>query len=137
MEDYGVKITLPGYDVTDTNIQHYVLHSKYQTMKTYIVGTGSIYFSNETYAHQDHTIVSVSHNLGYKPYCTMFWALSDGTGGGDIWLTGSGDFFAYVYWDVGSSDFHIYYTQYGSHDSGLSGKTLDFKYYIFINQGMQ
>jgi len=136
-EDYGAKISLPGYDAsTDTDVQHFMLNSKYQTMKTYIVNTGSFSISNESYSQTNHNILTLTHGLGYKPMCTMYWKKSSGLIGSDFWIEFHTGNYTYIAWTVDTNSFYIDYKYIGSGTTGLSGANWTFKYYIFINAGL-
>ena len=143
MTDYGIKVTLPGKDVTSTDIEDYVLHSGYYSPKTYIVGTCSLGFSGEEDTHTDRDVVSITHNLGYKPYCVFYWNKNNTAYSGDEWLEFQGNphyCAESITMLVDTSTFKIQYKYnnfggVGDGNTGISGDTFEMKYYIFIEQG--
>jgi len=60
MGDYGIKVTQPGYDVSTAIPNQLVFSSKYQTLKVFSQGSGTITDSGRT--------ITVAHNLGYVPF---------------------------------------------------------------------
>jgi hypothetical protein len=140
MSDYGVKISLPNKDVSSGNINDFALDSKYDIYKTYILGTGSLTLSTEASTQTNHQIISVPHNLGYKPQCIWYWS----TGGDyslDFWLGSKGPPYSYgmVNMNIDGSNFQLNYLYHNipgnSSNTNLAPITLNFKYYIFIEQG--
>lgn len=135
-ENYGIKVTLPGNDVlTDTDIKHFMLNSKYQVLKTYIVNTASFSIANESYSQSNHNIITVNHALGYKPMCVMYWKTGS-IAGADLWMhSNAGADFESIVWNVDTSNFKIDYI-YVNGITGLAGTSWTFKFYIFANQGL-
>jgi len=141
MSDYGVKISLEGKDISSTSPEDYLIFSKYQIPKTYIVGTSSLSFSNEADTHNNKTVTTVNHNLGYKPYVSWYWNKNNSEYGGDFWIESQGAphlVFESIYYVVTTTSFAIYYTYnnggYGDGLTGISGYNFGFKYYIFIDK---
>ena len=140
MADYGIKVSQIGKDITSTNVNDYVIHSGYYIPKTYLVGSASLSFANETDTHSNKTIVTVNHNLGYRPYCTFFWNKNNTTYSGDIWIEfqgGSHICIEDIAMYVDTTKFQLFY-QYSTGGDGLTGISsyvFNFKYYIFIDRG--
>jgi len=63
MSDFGMKITVPGKDITSTDVEDYVVWSKYGVMTTVIAGTYNYTFPSDL----DEVNIDISHSLGYRP----------------------------------------------------------------------
>lgn len=86
MADYGMKVSLPGVDVTEATPEQCAMHSGYPSPKI-IVGESPEHFGlvrvNFT---QDpgtdgttYTLHTINHGLGYKPAVLGTLFLADGT----------------------------------------------------------
>ena len=111
MADYGIKITLPGYDIstipnTAANKKKFSLLSSLNLIKVKTTAKVTL----------DHaTSVTVAHGLAYIP---IFWCfLKDGT---DM---------VPVYYDTSSTQAYIDSTNLEIYNS--EGGSRDFYYYIF------
>ena len=141
MPDYGTKITLPGFDITDTDPSHYQLWSKYKTAKTFIVGTASLGFANEAATETDHNIVLINHGLGYTPLALFYWNLNGSSYSGDYWIGaqgGSHKCYEVIVMHVTSTffalDYRFDFATGGDKITGISSYNFNFIYYIFIDQ---
>lgn len=136
MTDFGIKITKPGASITSTNVDDYQFWSKYPIMKTYRVGTYSYTFPSYV---QDVTI-TITHNLGHAK---CVWFSYDGSAYNPRWIGNDLLFYGYntgggaaviFYWVCKSNlnNIQIIYKELhtGSGDDN-TGKTWNFKYYIF------
>jgi hypothetical protein len=64
---YIAKVSKPGYNVlTETNPDHLIFSSDYNTLKYY--ASGSYQMSGVTTT----TNVTIAHNLGYVPFCIVY-----------------------------------------------------------------
>lgn len=63
MGDYGLKISLPGFDVKTTDKQNLVLDSELNSLKILTVGSVSISVPAST-----NVITTIAHGLGYAPF---------------------------------------------------------------------
>ena len=74
-ENYGLKITREGYDITDTDPQHYVFSSKFSSVKIYEEYTGTITANAGTTG-----TATIAHGLPFVPMFMCFTELSPGSG---------------------------------------------------------
>lgn len=64
-------IAKPGYSATDTDPDHLIFSSDYNTFKYYLNGSFTVYIPASASAFtKENTIVT--HNLGYIPFFTAF-----------------------------------------------------------------
>lgn len=63
MSDYGIKATIPGKAITSTNPRDYSIWSKYDLMKTFIVGKYEYTFPSDL----PYVEIDIPHDLGYRP----------------------------------------------------------------------
>ncbi len=60
-DEYGIKVSQPGYDVKNCTPDQLVFSSKYRTLRVRSQGSGAI-------THSGGRSVTIAHNLGYVPY---------------------------------------------------------------------
>lgn len=70
MSDYGIKISLPGKDISSTDPNDFVLNSKYSAVK--IVQQPDTYETVVVNAGSNVT-VTIAHNLGFTPLVMVYW----------------------------------------------------------------
>lgn len=61
-QEYGAKVSKPGYDVKTATPDQLVYSSKYNTLRVFASGSGSINLSSGNIG-----VVTIAHNLGYRP----------------------------------------------------------------------
>lgn len=130
MADYGLKVSKAGYSVLTTGDENLIYSSKYDTLRVFAQGSGSM-----TSAYPTTTIITIAHNLGYRPAFTVYSEVDSGFGGANdrffmlplTWAIG-GDASIEAYCD--STNLKI---RYGG-DHTPNGVVLDYKYYIYYNQ---
>lgn len=67
--DYGVKISLPGTDVTTAGLKDLIFHSKYPFLKMKAVGSGSLSYTD---GGAGFDVLLYTHSLGYKPLWVLY-----------------------------------------------------------------
>jgi len=74
MGDYGIKATLPGYDISGATVEQLAMTSEYASPKIKIgqtpphFGIYHKYFAtSEHYPDGETILTTINHGLGYKP----------------------------------------------------------------------
>jgi len=67
---YGIKAVKPGENITTTDSLDWNLNTTYPLLKIFGVYTGTI--GGADHPFEDMDIVTISHNLGYKPMTLFF-----------------------------------------------------------------
>jgi len=82
MADYGIKVTLPGKDITSTEPRDYAFSSQFTTLKVYSENKGTIGVPSGGTA-----FATISHNLGFVP---MVIPYLESTADSNNWYLGAG-----------------------------------------------
>lgn len=149
-ENYGIIVTLPGYDWQTATPEQCAIHTKYsnplvevgKTPERY--GTFTYQFSASVAAGTRTNILTVDHNLGYVPMHTVSWShdfLGAHAGFGVEYGEGNCDVVPapYNYMDcyTTSTQFKIdYVTDPASGGGEASLAPFTFRYYIFSEDGL-
>ena len=140
MSNYGLKISKDGKSTDSTDPRDYVIWSKYKNPKTYIVGTASFNITDESFSQSDHTIATITHNLGYKPVVYFYWS-TGGNYGQESWIASQAS--PHICWElisynVTTTTLNLNYWYFpsmtGDNITGLGGTNFSFKYYIMIDR---
>ena len=130
MPDYGIKISRVGVDVGTADILNLVFSSKYDSLKIFSNGSGSITVpaASGTSIFDGTSSVSyatIPHNLGYKPVFLVFTTSSFGAAsefapytsagidgvspdGGNYWADTANIYIAMYNGDLGSAHTYLY-----------------------------
>lgn len=109
--DYGTKITRPGFDVHTAADRELVFSSSWPILKIQEEGTGTIDDSGP--------FTITTHNLGYNPAFILF--VDDGSGT-EIVFTGISQF-------IQITDTELKWTA----DAATLGRSVEYRYYIFYH----
>lgn len=144
MSNFGIKISLPGDDVQETDLKKFILNTEYSQMKIKL-GETPRHFEYVTYTHPSEpannsttTLVTIPHGYPYTPIAIV-WMSFDNT----TWFSIESQFNL----DLMSGSRHLYLTQTdltnlyirlqkdGSNPPlpTLNGTTVYFKYMIFTD----
>lgn len=141
MADYGMKVSLPGEDISSTSLADFALHTKYATFKAknnmpdphiYSV-QGS--FSGPAPQGQTIAIYNIPHGYSYTPAVMASLELknmnflSDRSGTGQITAGIT------LYCAVISTPTDLVVLLYDNNNYIKSGTQLNFSYYIFAENG--
>lgn len=151
MSDYGMKISLPGYDVHTAEPHQCVVHSGYPCLKTwtgyraatytspagfFLYGTVTINFNNDPPAGTPTSIFTLEHDLGdYTPACLVrakHTSLSAGVLQGVLPIEPTGTLKIYATTDT------TYFNVIVQRDAGwgtMIGDSITFNYMIFGDEG--
>lgn len=149
MSNYGVKVTLPGYDIATATPEQCALHSKYPCPKVKVgvnpghYGTLDYSFSADIAASTTLNILTVAHNLGFVPMVICSWKYDFGAAGppvGTQYGDGRLDVVSYelTYFDMYADSTNFYIDFNTAPGSVLDERTLNpfqFRYYIFSEDG--
>jgi hypothetical protein len=138
--DKAFLVTLPGYDVNTATPEQFAVHSgfDYPKMEENLVGVVSYTVPNPV-AATTYTILTVDHNLGYKPMVQCFLEDVDGT----FWTEFAVLPYIIEYGPSDENSFRAYSTTtqffiklymtftFGSKLTG--GEKFNFKYQIWVN----
>ena len=131
MTDYGIKVTLAGYDVATATDRQIIFSSEFDTIKIASSGSGNVDPNGSA------TTVEIVHGLGYVPAYTVYFEISKIPGAdNDFYLAPftlpvGGDLSQIAY-----ADSTKLYIRFGADAQGPSaGDSYDYKYVIFINDG--
>lgn len=140
MADVGIKISLPGKDVSSTDPRDYVFHSGFGSVKIYSEPPNRTYETITVSAGGTNT-VSISHGLPFIPMVMWFTELSPGSGhwyGGAIAWPDTTDASTSIYLDAEvSSGTYVddTYIKVKYNNTSGSDLTVKYYYYIFANTG--
>ncbi len=136
MENYGIKISKPGYAITDADPAHYVFSSKFNTLKVFASGTGSFT------ANLSLQTATITHGLDYRPAFVVYSEIHAGFG-----EPSTGKFYMLPHsppYGIGGSlitdtiiagvDATYLYVRLGSLVVANT-KVINYKYVIFLNPG--
>jgi len=132
--DYGIKVTLPGKDVTSTEPKDYVLNSAYGTVKVYAESPSKTY-ETITVNNNSYADITIAHGLSFVPLFMLFTELKPGSG---HWYMGMGYLDLADPTDVAGAvkidDSHSYVdsTYIKFRYTNTTGGNLTVKYYYFI-----
>lgn len=151
MSDWGMNISLPGYDVFTAQPHQCAIHSGYPCLKFwtgyraanftspagfYLYGTININFANNTPAGVATEVYRIQHDLGaYTPACLVrgkYTSLSSGQFNGALPIEPTGTLKIYATTDQN------YFKIMVRRDAGwgtMIGDTLTFNYMIFGTEG--
>jgi len=134
MANYGLKISKPGYDVSSASDSELVYSSKFDTLKVFSSGSGSITVPNPM-AEQT---VTITHNLGYRPafmFYTQIFDVFSGSVTSGYYMSpytdpvgGDGSIMPYV----STTTLKI---RYGAVHAP-AGSVINYKYFIFYNKAI-
>jgi len=139
MGDWGLKISLPEYDVKTATPEQCAFHSKYSSPKI-ALGKDPAHFGyythtlDETIPELDSiTLLSVAHEYSYIP--ASICIVTDNTFGDGLtglmpWYGGP---WLYIYSYCDDTNFEI--IAYSASGYEGNGEIFDFKYYIFADEG--
>lgn len=134
MGNYGMKVTLPGKDITSTEPKDYVLNTAYGAVKVYAESPSKTYetitINNGSYAD-----ITIAHGLSFVPLFMLFTELKPGSG---HWYMGMGvdeladlvDVAGAVKIDYTNS--YVDSTYIKIRYTNTTGSNLTVKYYYFI-----
>jgi len=71
MGNYGIKVTKPGFDVSDAALKDQVFNSEANSLKIWMAGSVNI---TKSAGSGDYT-ANVAHSLGYSPFYLCFFKL--------------------------------------------------------------
>jgi len=140
MSNYGLKISLPGYDVHTATPEQCSLHSGYSTLKAQTdktpphIGTYHVDFTSGITQNHTYTAYTIPHGYDYTPLCLSSISLySTGIGTPSNILTGVGTL------GVGATlaiiatcdATNFYITVFDNFNWITTGATIDVGYYIF------
>lgn len=138
MTDYGIKISLPGKEVTSTDERDLVMSSKYETFKVFHTGTAQYTFGNQasTQTLNITHLHTFNHNLGYRPQFFFYWNEGSNYGSDFRFKYDAGQSATIIYIFLDETQFRIdyWYSNLGGGTTDLAAKTFNFKYYIIPNQ---
>lgn len=141
MSDYGIKISLPGYDVKTATPEQCVIHSGYACPKMKL-GQTPAHFGTYTKVWASDpgdgvtVLKTINHALGYKPMIAVMINF-DRTGDGDIVmmpLPAQGGLSLQIYAYATTADLKIAINRAAA-GTNPTGETWIFKYYIFVENG--
>ena len=144
MGNYGIKITRPGYGMSETDERNYAFWSKLATVKIFKQGSGTAVIPQ----FSSSVTVQIAHGLSFIPMYMLFSQLKDGSGkwfinrtnmssgdadAGDQYLEGG--FMFPPYQELGlfidSTNLNI---EYATHDNSVA-HDIDYYYFIFGDKG--
>lgn len=149
--DWGLKISLPGVDVKTATPEQCSVHSSFDSFKvqtevaTPNLGNVKVTFIDNPPNPQTFPVLTVPHNLGFKPATFMFY---DITGSSQNLSSDVGTFFFLdsnqaTCFQITADTQNMYITfvltidfilNYGTYP--LVGNYFSFRYYIFANDGI-
>lgn len=139
MDKYGIKIVLPGKDVSDATPEECFVTPDYPCPKIKLkqvpahFGVYTHTFAS-TPATGETALFTLNHNLGYKPmhFCLIKYAVSGVNRA--LPLPAYSGVSLYIYAYVSTTQFKILINRaVGGTDP--TGETWVFKYYIFVENG--
>lgn len=123
--DYGIKVSRPGYSVFSSNLVDYLFHSSYNTPKIYTQGTTTLSFSDGSIS----ATATVSHGLSYAPSFQVYFNV-------DGWWWQNDD--SNIGGPPDSSNFSIVYSDTtnlnieGVRDTSFGTESWSVKYFILV-----
>lgn len=140
VSDFGVKISLPGYDVASATPEQCAVHSSYPPIKAKTgqtnphIATVKVNFTATVTQGVTHTLYSIPHGYGYVPLTISNIFFDDG---GPIQLSGLGYTGVGVTLDIRAycDATNFYITLYDNNNWTNSSATLDVSYSIYAEDG--
>lgn len=139
MSDYGMKISLDGYDVKTASPEQCAVHSGYACPKIKI-GQSPAHFGvySHTFASTpavgETVLTTINHGLGYKPMHMVLIKFNDGSADKAMPLPSQYGISLQIYAYCTASNLVIAINR-APDGSDPTGQTWVFKYYIFVEQG--
>lgn len=140
-ESWGIKISLPGVDVTKATPEQCVIHSKYDVHK--INGHASpshfgviqLVIANEPASPSTHNILTMSHGYSYRP--AAFIHLQDSSITPPFMITGHRalDAFDQSFLTAYTTDTEFRIDLVKNGPITLAGRVFNIRYYIFAEDG--
>lgn len=140
MADYGVKISLPGYDVTTATPDQCAVHSSYPPLKAKTGQSPSHFatlvvdFTATVVQAVTHTLHTVPHPYGYTPFTTSSIVFTDGLGT-TIYGLGFAGVGSTLAIDAYSDTTNFYIKIYDDFNWTSNSASLQVSYYIFSESG--
>lgn len=140
MGSYGMKISLPGYDVLTATPEQCAVHTGYNSPKVDLFaspahfGTIRVTFANNPPNLATTTLYTIPHGLGYTPIVQGSGKFADFSSeySGTMPMIPSGTIEMHLKSDATNVYLTIYYeSAWGS----IIGNTLTVTYYIFAEEG--
>jgi len=140
MSDYGIKISLPGFDVKTATPEQCVLHSGFDTFKVKRAATPAhfgvvqLFFATEPTNGTTTNIFEMEHGYDYRPSCMVH--MDDGTLvgiDGKIELDAFAETYFLCY--VTDTEFKIDFVKGTTAPPVMLGDTYTFRYYVFSEDG--
>jgi len=153
MNNFILKISLPGIDVEDASPEDCTVHSDYDTLKLKIdnenphYGSINITFKNNPLTAKTFTLYTINHMYNYLPFYYFFYSIKDSTKSVSFELGNffSNDVFNSLYFKAVALDkkinFNLIVTQsfVDNAKAGFDtviGNTYSFRYYVFANDSI-
>lgn len=142
MANYGMKISLPGYDVMTAEPENCVIHSGYASPKfiteaigsQFYYGTATCTFASDPPDSVETAIFTINHSLGYAPMALARGVYTQGanvfTGALPIEPTAT----LYFATEATSTTFKIIVYRNAGWGS-IIGATFKFSYIVFVENG--
>ena len=101
---------------------------------------GIMAFPHTVIENDEHTIATITHNLGYKPVVYFYWS-TGGNYGQEAWIASQAS--PHICWElisynVTTTTLNLNYWYFpsmtGDNITGLGGTNFSFKYYIMIDR---
>lgn len=149
-DQYGVIVSLDGFDAKNADPENCAIHSAYPCPKIPLTTSPNFfYYTTYTFASNPAvtsttTMLNVNHNLGYVPASICYYQQSNvlyGFIGFQIlpWYVSDAVYYT-AYADCDSSNFNVFFKR--TSDGGgpfdtldLTGLEFELKYYIFVENG--
>ncbi len=140
MSDFGLKISLPGYDVKSAAPEQCAVHSSYPPLKAKTnqtpkhIATLNVDFTSTITQASVQTLYAINHGYGYIPFTLANIKFIDSGGGenlgiGSVQIGASLDIQAFCT----GSQFQV--TIYDDFNWTSSAASLEVSYYIFAENG--
>jgi hypothetical protein len=135
MADYGIKISLPGKDISSTNPQDFVFHSGFGSVKIFAQPTNKNYLT-VTIGSGSSTTLVIPHGLSFIPMVMWFTELKPGSGhwyNGGCALADPTDLSGAITMDSdATASTYVDATNINVKLTNNTGGSLTIKYYYFI-----
>lgn len=141
-ESFGIKVSLPGYNVNDATPEQCSVHSGYDTHKINDhaspahYGVVSLTVSNEPANPSTTNIMSFNHNYPYRPVCMAHFR-DPARSAGQFAVTGIFGLDAFIssYIKVYTTDTQFRIDLVKGGPVTLAGRVFTIRYYIFAEDG--
>lgn len=140
MSDFGLKISLPGYDVNTATPEQCSIHSSYPPLKAKLeqsdphIATVSIDFTAKVTQGVTLTLYQIPHGYGYIPL-TLSNIVFDNGGGTQAVGTGFAGIGANLAINAYSDATYFYITIYDNFSWTSSSASMLVSYFIFAENG--